>query len=126
MSDLIEKELSYKVMGAMFNVYNDLGGGYQEKYYQRAIAKELQSLGIKFIEQVSAPLQFKGYSIGRYLLDFLIEGRIVLEIKANQSFKYRDIQQVLAYLKTTNVLLGILVNFSRDGLQSKRILRGND
>lgn len=124
MAELIEKELSYKINGVLFEVYNNLGGGYQEKYYQRAIAKELENQGIKFVEQVKVPLIFKEELIGRYFLDFLIEDKIVLEIKVSEKFFDRDIKQVLGYLNSANIKLGILANFTRKGLKTKRILRG--
>ncbi|MBI2012878.1 MAG: GxxExxY protein [Candidatus Colwellbacteria bacterium] len=124
MGGLVEKELSYKIAGALFEVYNNLGGGYQEKYYQRAVAQELKNRDIKFIEQVQVPLKFKGSSVGRYFLDFLIEEKVILEIKVADKFYPRDIKQVLAYLKTANLDLGILANFTRSGLKLKRILRG--
>lgn len=126
MTKIIEKDLSYKIVGILFDVYNNLGGGYQEKYYQRAIAKELKDSGLKFKEQVKIPLKFKEESIGKYFLDFLIEDRIVLEIKASSKFFTRDIKQILAYLKSTNIELGILANFSRNGLKFKRILKGQN
>lgn len=117
--------MSYKVTSVLFDVYNALGGGYQEKYYQRALAKEFKNRNIDFKEQLNIPLSFKGESIGRYFLDFLIEDKVVVEIKSTPRFYARDIQQVLAYLKSQNIMLGILANFGRTGLQLKRILKGN-
>ncbi|PIR06186.1 GxxExxY protein [Candidatus Jorgensenbacteria bacterium CG_4_10_14_0_8_um_filter_39_13] len=125
MAKLVEKELSYKIIGILFDVYNNLGGGYQEKYYQRAVSQEFKNRDIKFKEQISIPLSFKGISIGRYFLDFLIEDKIILEIKVANKFYIRDVKQVLAYLKATNTSLGILANFNRNNLQFKRILKGD-
>lgn len=124
MADLIEKELSYTIVGALFSVYNELGGGYQEKYYQRAIAQEFKKRNLNFMEQVMVPLNYGEQSIGRYFLDFVIENKIVLEIKAVNKFFLRDIKQILAYLQSTKMPLGILANFGRDNLQLKRILPG--
>ena len=125
MTDLVEKELSYTIIGALFNVYNHLGGGYQEKYYQKAVAQELRNHNLQFVEQVAIPLSYKGEPIGRHFLDFLVNDRIVLEIKAAGQFYPRDVKQVLAYLKATQKPLAILSNFSRFGLQLKRVLRGS-
>jgi len=125
MAKLVKKELSYKIIGILFDVYNNLGGGYQEKYYQRAVSQEFKNRDIKFKEQISIPLSFKGISIGRYFLDFLIEDKIILEIKVANKFYIRDVKQVLAYLKATNTSLGILANFNRNNLQFKRILKGD-
>ena len=125
MADLVEKDLSYKITGILFNVYNNLGGGYQEKYYQRAVATTLASENIKFTEQVVVPLKYEEASIGRYFLDFLVEDRIILELKAAPQFYSRDIKQVLAYLKAADISLGILASFTKRGLQLKRILQGS-
>lgn len=120
--DLIYKDLTYKIIGALFGVYNELGYGYQEKYYQRAIAASLNSLKLKFKEQVNLPLKFKQNTIGRYFLDFLIEDKIVLEIKKDSKFHRNNIEQVFAYLKAFDLKLGMLANFSRDGVKIKRIV----
>lgn len=124
MAELVEKELSYKIIGVLYDVYNNLGIGYQEKYYQKAIAKEFKERNIKFVEQVFVPMDYKGSSIGRYFLDFLVEDKIVLEIKVAPKFYIRNIKQVLGYLKITKTPLGILANFHANGLQFKRILLG--
>lgn len=124
MTELLEQELSYKIRGALFRVQGALGGGYQEKYYQRAVAEELKKLGLSFKEQLSMPLEYRGVVLGRYFLDFLIESRVVLEIKAAPRLYVRDVKQVLAYLKRSGIELGILANFGRSGLEIKRILKG--
>jgi len=125
MADLVYKELSYKTVGILFKVYNELGGGYQEKYYQRAVALEFKKLGVDFKEQVPVNLSYNGKNIGKYYLDFVIENKIVLEIKAIPRFYTRDIKQILAYLKRTGLTLGILASFSKGELKFKRILKGN-
>lgn len=125
MAQLIEKELSYKLVGLLFAVYNTLGGGYQEKYYQKAIAKEFERNGIKFQEQLIVPLDFKGSSIGRYFLDFLVERKIIVEIKSASKIYMRDVKQILSYLKRSDLELGILANFSRNGLEFRRVLKGS-
>ncbi|HUX35815.1 MAG TPA: GxxExxY protein [Candidatus Paceibacterota bacterium] len=124
MEKIVERELSYIVCGVLFDVASELGGGYQEKYYQRAIAKGFKDKGLKFKEQLAIPLEFRGESIGRYFIDFVIEGRVVLEIKASNMFYTRDVKQVLAYLQSANINLGILANFTRSGLKLKRVLKG--
>ncbi|MBL7141514.1 GxxExxY protein [Patescibacteria group bacterium] len=121
-SDLLYPELSYKIVGALFDVYNQLGPGFSEKYYQRAIANELKRLGISFREQIYSPLKFKEDNIGRHFLDFLIENKIVLEIKKGGRFSKRNIDQVLTYLKIIDLKLGIIANFGPKELKFKRII----
>jgi len=120
--DLVYPELSYQIVGMLFEVFRELGSGYQEKYYQKAIAKELKYCGIKYGEQVPVPLVYKGDKIGIYYLDFLIEDKIVLEIKKEKHFSRKNIEQVFGYLKSRGMKLGILANFTKDGLRFKRIV----
>ena len=79
---------------------------------------------IKYREQVKTTINFKNQNLGRYFLDFLIENKIVLEIKATGQFTSRDVKQVLGYLQKTGLDLGILVGFTKQGVIFKRILKG--
>ena len=123
--DLIYKDLSYKIIGILYQVYNELGYGYQEKYYQRAIAKLLIKNNLNYKEQLNLPVEFQGEKIGRYYLDFLIENKIVLEIKKENNFRRHNIEQIYAYLKRFNLKLGILANFTKNGVKIKRIVNIN-
>jgi GxxExxY protein len=125
MAKLIYPELSYKIIGSAFEVFNSLGSGYQEKYYQKALAKEFQEKKIKFKEQVPLNINHKGINLGRYYFDFLVDDKILVEIKNSSKFYVRDIKQVLGYLKSKNLNLGLLICFSKNGVIHKRILRGN-
>lgn len=120
--DLIYPELSYTIVGILFETYNALGYGYKEIYYQRAIANNLKNCGLSFKEQVPAKIKFKGGVIGKIFLDFLIENSIILEIKKNDRFAKQEIDQVHGYLKATGRKLGILAHFTKDGIKFKRIL----
>jgi GxxExxY protein len=109
-------------MGVLFEVYNALGYGYQEKYYQRAIALALKNCKLSFREQVPAKVKFQGEVIARVLFDFLIEDKMVLEIKKSDRFSKTEISQLHGYLKASGLKLGILVHFTKDGIKYKRIL----
>lgn len=123
--DLIYPELSYKIVGILYEVYNELGGGYREKYYQKALSLTLNKSDLVFKEQVYSPLLFKGSIIGKQYLDFLIENKVVLEIKAGEIFNRNNIEQVYSYLVANKLKLGILANFTKTGLRFKRILNIN-
>jgi GxxExxY protein len=123
--DLVYPDLSYQIIGILFEVYNELGGGYQEKYYQKAVSIALDRCNLPYKTQVYVPLNFKGIKIGNYYLDFLIDDKIILEIKKGEKFTRKNIEQVYAYLKATNLKLGILANFTKTGLRFKRILNIN-
>ncbi|MFH1346979.1 MAG: GxxExxY protein [Spirochaetota bacterium] len=120
--DLIYPELSYKLVGILFDVYNCLGAGHPEKYYQKAISEELKSREISFQEQVYYPLKYKNKIIGQIYLDFLVDNKVVLEIKKNSYFSKKNIDQVLNYLKLFDKKLAILANFSKEGVLFKRIV----
>jgi GxxExxY protein len=120
--DLIYPELSYQLIGILFEVYNQLGPGYHEKYYQRAIVVELERCNLPFEEQVFMPLKFKEKTVGRHYLDFLIDNKIVLEIKKGSRFSKRNIEQVFNYLKVAKLKLGIIANFGPKEVKFKRII----
>ncbi len=115
-------ELSYQVVGALFDVSNDLGYGHMERVYQRAVAKRLQEMSIPFKEQVYAPVTTRGYLAGRNYLDFLVDGKLILELKRGPKFIRTDTKQVYAYLRVTKITLGILATFTPSGVEFLRII----
>jgi len=124
MAKLLYPDLSYRIVGMLFKVFKSLGSGLQERYYQKAIKLNLQKEKIPFLEQVRTEIELYGNTIGRYYLDFIIDSKIVLEIKSRSHFYRSDIQQVLAYLKKSGLELGLLARFGKDGVKVKRILKG--
>ena len=124
-TDLVYPELSYKIIGILFEIYNTLGPGYQEIYYQRAISSALKKEKFNFKEQVSTPLKYLDKRIGNYFLDFLIENKIILEIKRGDRFSRKDIEQIYGYLKAKKLKLGLLANFTNYGVKFKRIVNLN-
>jgi GxxExxY protein len=119
---VIYKELSYQIVGILFDVYNDLGYGYQEKYYEKAVSKYFVANSIRFQNQVPFKIAAKGEIIGRYYVDFIVENKIVLEIKKGNYFSKRNIEQVKGYLKATGLKLAILANFTPKGIRFIRVL----
>ena len=122
MGKVIYPELSYKLVGLMYEVYNELGYGYQERYYQRAIEKYFQESKIKYKKELYCPIKVKDKNIGSYRLDFLVDDKIVLELKVANQVYIKHIKQVLGYLKQNNLKLGILSIFTKDGVKIQRIL----
>ncbi len=120
--DLVYPELSYKIVGGLIDVYKQLGGVLQEKHYQRAVAAELKKLGLRFQEQAKLPLKYKNELIGNFFADFLIDNKIILEIKKDSMYGKRNFDQVNAYLKASNLKLAILANFTKAGLRFKRVV----
>ena len=114
--------MSYKIVGILYDVYNELGSGHREYVYERAIASEFRKTGIKFAEQIPTALTYKGEIIGQYRFDFLVEGKIVLELKQGDRFSRKNFEQVTGYLQSKNLPLGILANFTSSGVVTKRVL----
>jgi GxxExxY protein len=97
MAKLIYPKLSYTIVGILYKVHSNLGGNYQEKYYQRAVAIELKELGLSFTREIAVELSYQDEKVGRYLLDFLIEDKIILELKAKPLITHEDFRRVKAY-----------------------------
>lgn len=120
--DLLYPELSYKLNGIFFKTHNKLGRFRNEKQYADAIEILLKDLGIKHKREYHLPKSFDGESKNRNIVDFLIEDKIILEIKSKFRITPEDYYQVLRYLISSNLELGLLVNFRRNNLVPKRIL----
>jgi GxxExxY protein len=121
-NDLVEPDLSYKIVGILYDVYNGLGFGHREIVYGRAIAKALRGAGIKFAEQVPADIIFEKEIVGKHFFDFLIENKIILEIKRGDRFLKNNFNQVISYLQTSHLPLAILANFTSNGVSFRRVL----
>lgn len=120
--DLLYPELSYTIVGCAFDVYNTLGSGYHEKYYQNALQEAFARKGLAFQMEVDFPLTYHGKIIGRKRLDFLVDGKVIVELKKGNRFAKSHIDQVLEYLRMRNVTLAILINFGSQGVVFKRIV----
>ena len=122
MADLYFAKESYDLVGCAYNVFNKLKFGHHERNYQRAYAIELGIMGYKFISELPLSISYEGTSIGKYFLDFLVNGQIVVELKIANDFHSSHIKQVLAYLKATNKKLGLLILFTPTGIKYKCIV----
>lgn len=119
---IIEPELSYQIVGAAFNVFNRLGPGLVEKDYQQAFAAELKTTAILFErEKVVLLGSSEVYDIKRFV-DFLIQGRVIVEFKVVHKLGYSHVKQILAYLRAAGLKLGILIYFTSNGVKYRRVL----
>ncbi len=121
-NDLVYPELSYKILGVLFDVWTEIGEGHKEAFYQKAVAEGLRIKDLEYKEQLPAKVLYKDKPIGIYYFDFLVEDKIVLELKVREFFSKKDIVQVYAYLKSKNLKLGLLVHFTKNGVKFKRVV----
>ena len=118
---IVHRELSYQVMQAAFEVHNVLGPGFGEGVYEEALAYELELRGIPFGRQKPVTIVYKGQTVGTQRLDMVIDGKIVLELKAASELTDLFKQQTLSYLRATGLKLGILINFGAARVEYVRI-----
>lgn len=122
MEELIYPELSYKIVGCSYSVYNELGSGYIEKYYERALKLEFNKQGIKYQNQIPIKLTYNNKSIGKYIVDFVVENKVLVELKRTNRIFPSHQKQVLNYLQTLNLKLGLLIYFTNNDVKYSRIV----
>lgn len=115
------EELTHKIIGAAMEVHKHLGNGFQEVVYQRALAIEMQLRHISFSREQEMPLVYKGYDVGTRRVDFFVEEKIMVEIKAVINLEDVHLAQAMNYLEAYNLEIGLLLNFGSKSLQFKRV-----
>lgn len=120
--ELIHKELTEKIIGALFEVHKNIGPGLTEIIYRRAVVQELKQLNLKAEAEKECTVYYKGRKIGSYRLDIVVEDKVILELKVASSFEPIHEAQTLAYLRTTKYKVGLLVNFGKKSLEFKRFV----
>jgi len=121
--DLIYKEEFFKVKQACIEVRKALGNGFLEKVYERALFHELSDLGFKVETQKPIEISYKGNIVGDYILDMIVDNKIIIELKCVDNIQNIHRAQLINYLKATQLKLGILINFpnSKKGFEIERI-----
>lgn len=123
MSSIIYKEESYKIIGICMEVHNQLGKGFNEIVYSDALEIELMDNGIHYSREKKFDISYKGNLLPhKYKADFIIDNKIVLELKAVSSLSSSHVKQTLNYLAVSKLKLGLLINFGEDSLKYKRIV----
>ena len=117
-------EITYKINGCAMKVHNTLGNGFQEVIYQRALAWELSNAGLSFAREIEQEIFYKDLQepIGKRRADFVIEGKVLVELKALVELEDVHIAQVLNYLKAYKLEVGLLINFGSKSLTFKRLV----
>jgi GxxExxY protein len=121
-AEIIEKELSYQIMQAAYEVHNHLGPGFLESIYEEALRIELLNRGYQVETQKRVLVYYKDQLVGEHILDQLVNGKIILELKAVSEIAPIHKQQALSYLKATNFQLAIVINFGASRVQYARVV----
>lgn len=123
MAELLFKDEVYNIVGAAMEVHKELGNGYLEAVYQEALWMELNNTDIPFVEEKELTIQYKGRPLKKkYIADFICYNSIIVEIKALNKLTSEHESQLLNYLKTTGIKVGLLINFGAGSLEYKRMV----
>jgi len=120
-----ESELTGKIIGCAMEVHRILGNGFQEVIYQRALAIEMANQGLSFSREHEMEIHYKGENIGLRRVDFFVEGKIMVELKAIVQLEDVHLAQAINYLEAYKLDIGLLINFGNTSLQFKRVMKPN-
>ena len=116
-------ELTGKIIGCAMEVHKILGNGFQEVIYQRALAIEMTRQNIEYSREFEMEIYYKGDRIGLRRVDFFVEGKIMVELKAVIQMEDVHLAQAINYLEAYNMKIGLLINFGNTSLQFKRVMK---
>ena len=115
------EEITGKIIGCAMKVHSLMGCGFQEVIYQRCMAIEMNNQQIQFVREYEMPIFYEGQQVGTRRVDFFVENKVMLELKAISSLEDVHIAQALNYLEAYNVEVGLLINFGGKSLEYKRL-----
>jgi len=118
------EDITEKIIGASYEVSNNLGFGFLEKVYENALYIELKQLGFKVEQQKPITVRYKNNIVGEYIADLFVENQVIVELKSTKSLNDIYKAQLLNYLKATNIKTGLLINFGTPRVEIKRVLNG--
>jgi len=122
--ELKYKDITSKVIGASFEVHKFLGNGFQEVIYQRALAWEFGQAGLEYAREIEQEIFYKNleYPIGKRRADFVVEQKVLVELKAVKQMEDVHLAQVLNYLKAYRLKVGLLINMGSKSMEFKRLV----
>jgi GxxExxY protein len=121
-SKLLHREITEKIIGAAFEVHRELGYGFLERVYQRAMQVELLRAGASAEMEKRIQVKYKGVVVGEYDADLIVDGCVAVELKVTPQYDKRDEAQLLNELKATGIKVGLLINFGRAKVEYKRLV----
>ncbi|MDE0561052.1 GxxExxY protein [Algoriphagus sp. NF] len=122
-----ENEITYKIRGAIFKVYNALGPGLLESSYEAALAYELINLGLNVRQQVGLPMVYEKLKMDvGYRIDLMVENKVIVEVKSVENLAEVHFKQLITYLRLSNLKVGLLVNFNSENISNSIHRKVND
>ena len=115
------QDITEKIIGCAMKVHSTPGNGFQELIYQRCLGIELQKQGLKFVREYEMPIYYDGVEVGGRRVDFLVEDKISVELKALTQLEDVHLAQAMNYLEAYNLEIGLLINFGGRSLEFKRL-----
>ncbi len=122
MNEFQHGEITEKIIGAAFEVHTVLGYGFLEKVYENALLAELCKRGVKAETQRAMKVKYKDVIVGDYVADLIVEDKVIVELKTEESYNKVHEAQLLNYLKATGTKVGLLINFGRKKCEFKRLV----
>lgn len=114
-------EITYKINGCAMKVHNTLGNGFQEVIYQRCLAIELRKAGLDFVREKEQTIYYEGEDVGTRRVDFIVEGKVIVELKALINLEDVHLAQAKNYVVAYDFQIGLLINFGATSLQYKKV-----
>lgn len=116
------EEITESIIGAAFEVHSELGYGFLEKVYQKALLVELGLRGLDAKLEEPIEVIYKTHPVGEYFADLLVEDKVIVELKVSRQYNPADEAQLINELKATYISVGLLVNFGREKIKFKRLI----
>lgn len=121
--ELLHGGLTRKIIGCSLEVINDLGSGFLESVYEKALTVALSDAGVPFETQKPVAVRFRGKPVGDFIADILVANKVIVELKAVTSIAREHEAQIINYLNATGIEVGLIINFGRPKLEFKRFTR---
>ena len=118
-------DVTEKVIKAFYNVYNNLGFGFLEKVYEKSMMIELKKLGLQCESQFPISVKYDDFEVGKYFADIIVEGVVVIELKADKNLCPEHEAQLVNYLKATDIEVGMLLNFGQTPQFKRKVFSNN-
>jgi GxxExxY protein len=120
---MLYEDITEKILSACFDVINELGAGFLESVYEKALLMALKQKGLTAQAQIPLKVMFRGQNVGDFVADIIVEEKVLLELKAIKSLTAEHQAQTINYLKATGIELGLLINFGGPKLEFRRLYR---